>query len=643
MQKSFLVFLLAALSLQCSAPKLEVSGYEQKEVEGRVILSIQGQNFGKVDETKIYINDREISKGHLLNWSDREIRIFIRKPFTSALIQLKKGAQISPYIPVWDDDFLPEMQHNSSIQEFPVLENYELISQRPAILEIRGRNLGFRYQDQLLFFSRKPDNNSVYFDVSTLENYRPLKISEILNWSDEKILLELPQEVVAGPVFLVRFTEGTLQPSNSLYLSSTPNYRQNNSTENPSLLRLSLEYQPVILPSPALWQAFPDAHPSLPVLNGQSPPETEQAYRVWYNELEAERRRMVTKPENQQSEGKAEDSPAQKGLSLEPQFFRLYWPRNELNQYWRVSDSLVFPAQNLGLFPFPEKMFADYGLNSTHQLLKDMDAPADSEGALPERRLYLDLIYSPWTQNPPASSRERRYNEQEWERLRYQVHNNRALIANYRVPHWQFAKNPGSRLSPYWKSLEIYKRLVRELGVEGDASLPSWTYAETKGLLSQWPAGYLTEDAGFISDNLRKSLLPEQVLLLFLRAVTEQNIVARVVAGAVHIPHTGEKALDSYFWLEIYLPGFGWFQVDPLAEIIAYQRDPATFNRSGPVFWGRLERESDGNGDFQESRQMKLAFFVLRELWVHFDRGLSRLRNQSDDKELFFWNIRLPE
>ena len=260
---------------------LKIDSYQQEDQEERTVLHIKGQNFGKLNETQIYINNREINQGNLLKWNDKEIQIFIRKPFASALLQLKKGDKTSRYIPVWNEEYLPKIQYNLQIQGFPVLETYRLISEHPNILEIRGKNLGLRYQNQWLLLNRKLNNiSNVYFDASFLQDYRILKMSEISHWSNQIIRIQIPQEVANGPIFLVRQTEGKLRNSNNLYISAAPNriHQQVGSTNNITL-RLWLHYQKEILPKPELWQIPEQMHKHNP---NKTRIQTKQEYNKLY-------------------------------------------------------------------------------------------------------------------------------------------------------------------------------------------------------------------------------------------------------------------------------------------------------------------------------------------------------------------------
>ncbi|WGK69934.1 hypothetical protein P0082_03485 [Candidatus Haliotispira prima] len=653
--------------------EFRVDSYQEHDEGDRVVLSINGTHFGQLSETEIYINNRKISRGQLLKWSSNEIRIFIRKPFTYALIQLKKGNRFSRYIPVWNEAYLPQVQHNPQIQGFPVLENYRMFSTRPPILDIQGQNLGLRYQGQLLLFSRVPNRAlSIYFDPAKLQNYRILKPSEVLFWSEQRIRVRLPQEAVEGHVFLLRPANEKLQNSNSLYVRAAPNryFQHRVDSAADSVVRLVLDYPANIIPGPEL---------------SNSPAQSDIADMEMRNAMAQRFGRDLS-----------EFSPV-----------LLRWPRNELNQRWHNSEfperggerdktgsrpALVLPARTLGLKSLAKDFIREYRLPAGSRLLQARTQ------SIPRHLLYLDVSYSYWKQEPPAASRGQNYSDGELGQLDYLFRRNHALTMRYKVPHWRFGNSLDNvRLSPYWKALELYKQAVRELRIParylpdlpgGTGTSLLWQYspadseAETGKQLAQWPQQYLDAQGYFATGRGTgrgtgkgtgtKELAPEHILLLLLRAMTELDIPARIVAGSIfRIPNVGrtrpgenepgENEPERYYWMEIYLPGFGWFQADLLAEILSYQKDPSAFNTSKvPNYWGQLNVGprlspvrtpgsdigpnvgpaaelstglSTGSGVRLQPAQIKLAFFALGEFWQSFDSGFYRQDEKQDERK----------
>ena len=665
--------LLAATTLLCCRcfsfhPELTVNGYEQQDEGERVVLSIWGKRFGHLGTAQILVNQRDISPGHLLKWSDNEIQIFILKPFAYATVQLKRGHITSQYIPVWNEDSLPQVQQNRQVKDFPVLETFKLISSRPPILEIRGQNFGFRYQDQLLLFSRQIEQRpNLYFDPAKLEQYRILQMSEVLSWGNQLIRLKLPQEVVQGSVFLVRTIGGSLQSSNSLFIPAARNRnaqqagRKDNFAED-ALLRLNLQLASEVLPSPIL-QISPD------IL--AEPEKTEEGLYQKLLELREQYLKKQVGRSGQLHSSQSGDADVFRRL------LQLKWPRNELYQRWHnlrpieapnglVSDvpsksnnSIVLPVLNLSFLPVPPKAAQKYGRSC---LLHGADfsriplagkIAAREEIALLEKALYLDFSYASWLQEPPANSKSQTYNWQELKQLAYQLQSNRAILQAYEVPSWTSVLSlKDGRLSPYEKAVELYKRAVRELKLspvylsdslhaELGLQITSWLCpaglqeSELRRLLIRsWPQERLNEAGNLqLSENDNNTQwAPEQILLLLLRGFTELDIPARIISGAqaqLPLSPQGTSNLHPYFWLEIYLPDFGWFQFDPLAELLAYQADPGAFDNGNiPLFWGRLLQK------LQPGQPLKLAFFPLGEIWQSFDSQLQQLPDS-----MFSWQL----
>ncbi len=666
---------------------LEINDYQQEDQEERIILYIKGQNFGKLDETQIYINNSEINQGNLLKWNDKEIQIFIRKPFISAQIQLKKGNKTSQYIPVWNEQYLPKVQYNLQIQNYPVLETYRLISEHPNVLEIRGKNLGLRYQAQWLLLNRKLNNTSnVYFDASFLQDYRILTISEILYWSNQIIRVQIPQEVAAGPIFLVRQAKNKIFNSNNLYIPAAPNrISQQADPTNSMTLRLLLLYHKEIFPKPELWQIPEQMHKQN--ANIQTKEVYNKLYQKYQTFLDENTKNAPAELPNQENnkdilqqnqlsknqDGKAQNTKEQDAKNvfslLLPLFLRLHWPRNELNQSWHSLTNEnelnpMIPAQNFNLQPLPKNITQN---NEAMPVINWLLIPHSQVSPLAQRSLFLELSYSFWQQNPPVSSRNKNYNRKELAYLQYQFRNNKAISTKYQVPYWQFSNRlKNQAISPYQKALKIYSQTVRKWNIKSDNLNQLFKLSSKTRLaqLSRWPNQYLapsqekevSKDSqqnaqkNFISSNEPKNLRPEQILLLLLHNMTELNIPARIIAGSISTLSQSPMKLFPYFWLEIYLPEFGWFQADPIAAILARKTlsnisQNSANNFSVPKFWGNLS--SHITNKVKQSNQIKLAFFALQEIWQNFDDNfsfeqLSKQQTQQESpqsKSLFSWQL----
>ena len=348
-------------------------------------------------------------------------------------------------------------------------------------------------------------------------------------------------------------------------------------------------------------------------------------------------------------------------LSL-PLLFHLNWPRNELNQSWyslsnENESNRIIPAQDFSLQPLPKNTAQN---NEVTPRINWLLIPHSQASPLAQRSLFLELSYGFWQQEPPFNSRNKNYNEQELSYLQYQLLNNRALSAKYQVPRWQFKPNTQA-ISPYQKALEIYKQAVSEWNIRNLNKLFTRSF-KTRSQLARWPSQYLAPNQEqelsndsqqntqkyLISNNEQKDLGPEQILLLLLDTLTEFNIPARIIAGSISSPSQSPVGLSPYFWLEIYLPEFGWFQADPIAAIIERKTSQNVANNfNAPKFWGNLS--SATNNNIEQLKPIKLAFFALQGIWQNFDDNflLEQLSKQqqepkpANNKPLFKWQLQL--
>ncbi len=644
---SSLALLLLYFQCRTSRQALKIESYREEEHADQVVVYLNGKNFGRLGETQLYLNEGEIDRGRLLHWSDSEIQVLIRRPFRIMTLQLKSEQNSSRYIPIWDEGFLPQVQYNQQVQSIPVLEDYRLISMRPPVLELRGQNFGFCQQGQLLLLSRDSSmHGDIYFQPKVLERYRSIQPSELLFWSKQLVRVLLPQEAVEGPAFLLRFSaakveeagrEG-LQVSNSLYLPAARNRKlQNTWAGNPASAALRLR---LVLHYPAHVFADLSTRPK----SGRA--REAQVYRSLVQSLarNLSRSRKSSNPE----------------ARPESRMLQLAWPRNERGQAWQnaltpssdqIDDSfsIGLPARTLVLEPLDKKelqnsiedviaKLGEAARPELKQLLpKTSAASANGQDSVQaagwllqnlgqdivQRVLYLDFLHANWMQAPPPVSRGQDYNEQELIRFQYVFEGNRALFLRYAVPRWDFGDSLRYRqLSPYWKAMELYKEAVRKLRI--NAASPT-----AEAGLSLWPRQFRKDTTAQIEETV--TLAAEQPLLLLLRAMTELGIPARIIAGSLSRLPIGsdttddtarEVPLQPYYWLEIYLPDFGWFQADLLAEMRAYQLDPGAFNSNSiPSYWGSLNTG-------ESAQEVKLAFFALGSesagRWQSFDESLHR-------------------
>ena len=257
--KTTIVLLLAFVLLywRCTSPELQIENYEQNDNGDSILLHITGKRLGRLGETKVYLNERELNENYIARWSEGEIELIIKKPLPHGFLQLKKGRKKSVYIPVWDEQLLPEIQRRQKIENLPVLEDYRMLSLRPPIIEIRGQNLGQSVQNQWLLFGRQPDKISgIYFTPKDLVYYQRLQSTQVLSWNAQRIRAYLPQEAAEGPVFLIRpNNEGDEVWSNGLYIPASLSDNRIVAGAGQATARkllLSLYYPANVLPGPGL-------------------------------------------------------------------------------------------------------------------------------------------------------------------------------------------------------------------------------------------------------------------------------------------------------------------------------------------------------------------------------------------------------
>lgn len=280
-------------------------------------------------------------------------------------------------------------------------------------------------------------------------------------------------------------------------------------------------------------------------------------------------------------------------------------PKNGLHQVWKgkapPGEQLVLEVRELDLFK--GKVWSLF---------------SESPFSAADGRVFLryELGYEFWTQAPPVSITDIRSIPINFhEGFRREQTALEHLLSRYEVPSsnvLEAAVQRGS--SPYYRALSLYRTLVSEFSAAGRLA-PDRLWPRREQAILNWRG---------LSEN---KLNGPQLLLLGARYLNQLGFPVRIANGALAGPDSrksGRTQLQRHYWLEIFLPSFGWFRMDPAAEIQVQREVPD----GGPLeYWGSLE----GAGAQPDSPVPgpKLVFSYLDGTWDSFDSAGGDFAAQS--------------